>query len=280
MGAIQTVFLLKNGMIGKSGNDEFVARVTRTGSPDTLYVYDTLGNVAATALDVDGNAQVSYAGTDRISSTVTHYEEDTSNVWWRVTARAESVGGATNALTVSREQLTGFTPSLLARTVTTGADAFTTTMTRAFEPGTGIIVESSRTGAATPSVRRTLYGHELESAGPDTATLSTYDGFGRAVSLTVTNAAGTVSTSSIVYDTFGNAVTNTTAYGDLTSVTAADYDDQGRAVSRTDALGNTVETTYDSLGQTLSLFGATYPVQYAYDTASRQTELNTTRDGL
>jgi len=75
----------------------------------------------------------------------------------------------------------------------------------------------------------------------------------------------------------GNAVTNATTYGDLT---AAGYDAQGRAVSRTDALGNTVCTAYDSLGQTLSLSGATYPVAYAYDTASRQTELNTTRDGL
>ncbi|MDD4016921.1 MAG: hypothetical protein PHV28_03150, partial [Kiritimatiellae bacterium] len=71
-----------------------------------------------------------------------------------------------------------------------------------------------------------------------------------------------------------------TTYGDLTGVTAAGYDSQGRAMFWADALGNTVFTGYDSLGQTLSLSGATYPVQYAYDTVGRQTELDTTRDGL
>ncbi|MDD4018694.1 MAG: hypothetical protein PHV28_12215, partial [Kiritimatiellae bacterium] len=76
------------------------------------------------------------------------------------------------------------------------------------------------------------------------------------------------------------AVTNTTIYGDLTAVTSTGYDSQGRAMFWADALGNTVFTQYDSLGQALSLSGATYPVQYAYDSDSRQTELNTTRDGL
>ena len=76
------------------------------------------------------------------------------------------------------------------------------------------------------------------------------------------------------------AVTNTTIYGDLTAVTSTGYDSQGRAMFWADALGNTVFTGYDSLGQTLSLSGATYPVQYAYDTVGRQTELDTTRDGL
>ncbi len=40
MGDIQTVFLWKSGTIGKSGNDEAIARVSRTGSPDTLYEYE------------------------------------------------------------------------------------------------------------------------------------------------------------------------------------------------------------------------------------------------
>ena len=51
---------------------------------------------------------------------------------------------------------------------------------------------------AAPFAHRTLYGHELESAGADSAALSTYDGFGRAVSQTVTNGTGTLSTSAIV----------------------------------------------------------------------------------
>jgi len=262
------------------GASDRLVRKAEIGKPDTIYSYDEMGNLTATALDVNANGVIDYAGTDRISSTVIRYEEDASNVWWRVTSSAESAGGVTNSATEVREQLTGLSPALLGRTVSIDANAHTTTVTRAFEPGTDVIVETSRTGDAAPSVRRTLYGHEVESAGPDSAALSTDDGFGRAVSQTVTNGAGTVSTSAVVYDNLGNTVTNTTIYGDLTAVTSTGYDSQGRAVSWADALGNTVFTVYDSLGQTLSLSGATYPVQYAYDTVGRQTELDTTRDGL
>ncbi len=186
----------------------------------------------------------------------------------------------TNALTITREQLTGLSPALLSRTVTVSPDGTTTTVTHAFEPGTDIIAEIVQTGTAAPRVRRTLHGRELESVGPDAATLLAYDGFGRAVSRTVTNAAGTVSTTAVVYDTLGNAVTNETTYGSLTAVTATAYDSQGRAVSQTDALGNPVFTAYDRAENVTAQSGATYPVAYAYDTAGHMTELNTTRDGV
>jgi YD repeat-containing protein len=94
----------------------------------------------------------------------------------------------------------------------------------------------------------------------------------------VTNAAGTVSTTAVVYDTLGNAVTNETTYGNLTAVTATGYDSQGRAVSQTDALGNAVFTQYDRLGQVVGQSGATYPVAYAYDTRGRRIAMATTRD--
>jgi RHS repeat-associated protein len=263
------------------GASSRILRVSRTGQPDTLYEYEagSAGVPARTVLDVNGNGVIDDAGTDRISASIETYETDTSMIVWRVTSRSESVGGVTNALTVTREQLNGLSPALLSRTVTVSADAFTTTVARAFEPGTDVIAETSQAGTAAPRVRRTLYGRELESAGPESATLLAYDGFGRAVSRAVTNAAGTVSATAVVYDTLGNAVTNETAYGSLTAVTATAYDSQGRAVSQTDALGNAVFTTYDNLGQVLGQSGATYPVAYGYDTAGRMTALSTTRDG-
>lgn len=71
------------------------------------------------------------------------------------------------------------------------------------------------------------------------------------------------------FDTFGNTVTSTIAYENQTVVTAVDYDGKGRAVSQTDAHGGTVLSEPDSLGQTLSLSGATYPAQYVCDTQIR-----------
>jgi len=262
------------------GASDRVLRVTRTGSPDTIYVYDALGNVTATALDVDADGQVSYAGTDRISSAATRYEKDASNVWWRVSAQATACGGVTNVSSITREQLTGLSDALRSRAVMTARNGAVTTVATSFDPATSVVTETALADTTTPAVRRTLFGCELERSGADEATLSGYDGFARVVSQTVTNGIGTVSTLAVVYDTLGNAVTNTATYGNLAAVSAVAYDAQGRAVSQTDALGNAVDTAYDSLGQALSLSGATYPVTYAYDTAGRKVALSTTRDGV
>jgi len=139
-----------------SGASDRLVRVSRTGQPDTLFVYDELGNVTATAMDVDGDGQVSYSGPDRISATDTRYEEDASNVWWRVTSQSESVGIVTHSAAVVKEQVTGLSPALLSRTVTGSPDGTSTTLARAFENGTDIIVETSQTGTAAPYVRRAL----------------------------------------------------------------------------------------------------------------------------
>ncbi len=222
----------------------------------------------------------SYDGTDRISSAATRYDEDASNVWWRVSVRATACGGVTNVSSITREQLTGLSDALRSRAVITARNGAVTTVATSFDPATSVVTETALADTTTPAVRRTLFGYELERSGADEATLSGYDSFARVVSQTVTNGIGTVSTLAVVYDTLGNAVTNTATYGNLAAVSAVAYDAQGRAVSQTDALGNAVDTAYDSLGQALSLSGATYPVTYAYDTAGRKVALSTTRDGV
>ncbi len=264
------------------GASDRVIRVSRTGSPDTLYVYDDVGELAATALDVDGNGQVSHEGTDRISATVTRYEEDVSNIWWRVTSSAESVGGVTNSASEVREQLTGLSPALLSRTVTADARNVTTTVTAAMDTETHVVTETTENPLQlTPTVQMSKYGYALETQRRDSKTANVYDGFARVETQTSGTQEGfTNSVLSIVYDAVGQAVTNRMSYGPNEAVDATVYDNRGRAVSRTDALGNTVETAYDSLGQALSLSGATYPVAYVYDTAGRMTALSTTRDGV
>ena len=86
-----------------------LVRVTRSGSPDTRYVYDALGNVTATALDVDGDRQVTYAGTDRITGTDTVYEKADAD-WWRVTSSSvwnENGQNASLPVSTSRVRMTG-----------------------------------------------------------------------------------------------------------------------------------------------------------------------------
>ena len=180
----------------------------------------------------------------------------------------------------TRERLTGLSPSLLSQTVTVAPNGETTTVTRAFEPGTDIIAETATTGSAAPSVLRTLHGRTVESSDASAVTRYTYDGFGRAVSQTALSAStgATLSQTTVTFDTFGNAVTNITTYGSLTAVTSTAYDIKGRAVSQTDAFGDTTFSEFDDQGLTVALHGATYPVRYEYDTAGRKTSMRTFRN--
>jgi len=228
------------------GASDRLARVSRTGSPDTLYAYDGLGNMTTTAQDVDGDGVISEA--DAVSSTATSYAEE-NGVWRHITSSASFRGGVTNASSRTEEQLTGLSDALQSRTVTTAHNGAVTTVTKSFDPGTCVVTETSQTDSATPAVRRTLYGYTLESAGANAATLSSYDGFARVVSQTVTNWTGTVSTSAAVYDTLGNAVTNTVTYGSLMTVGGTAYDDLGQATNT--AYSNdtpAVAQTYNAAG--------------------------------
>ena len=47
----------------------------------------------------------------------------------------------------------------------------------------------------------------------------------------------------------------------------------GNQTATTDALGNTAHTEYDSAGNVIAQWGATYPVAHTYDAASRMTSM-------
>ena len=89
------------------GASDRLLRATRGGAPDTLHQYDALGDLAATALDLDGNGAIDPAGPDRITASATRYEQDASNIWWRVTAsisypETDSAAPFTNTLARTR----------------------------------------------------------------------------------------------------------------------------------------------------------------------------------
>jgi len=255
-----------------------LAHVSRTGSPDTLCVYDELGNMSATALDVDGNGQISAA--DLLNASHMNYVQD-GGEWWRVTIRAEIRNAATNSAGIVREQLTGLSPQLLSRTVSCAANGQTTTNATTLDTATHVSTTTVKTdGVATPDIRHSLYGYPVETRSSARSVSYDYDGFARVFSQTETTPDGTFvrSVGTVEYDVYGNDVTNRTTYGDLATVETSAYDSQGNATDLTDAAGNIIHSAYDSLGQPLTLSGATYPVAYAYDTARHMTDMTTYRD--
>ena len=121
--------------------------------------------------DSDGSGQVDYAGSDRISATTQTYAEDATGTWWHITTQTHSCGGVTNATTTTRTQATELSPWFLACTISVTPNGETSTVSRAFVPEMDAIVETTQRSAATPTLRRTLYGYQIETAGLGTATL-------------------------------------------------------------------------------------------------------------
>ncbi|MDD4018133.1 MAG: hypothetical protein PHV28_09320 [Kiritimatiellae bacterium] len=267
------------------GASDRIVRVSRTGSPDTLYGYDELGNETATALDVDGDGQVSHAGTDRISSTVTRYEEDTSNVWWRVTTSevwAYTNSAASVTSSVDRVRMTGLgTPAptsvsenaiLTAQRESVDWRGNVTRASTYTDAGAATVwTVTEMPGSVQPEIQKTVAGHTVSMVS-STAVTNTYayDGFGRRVSAT----DGRGNTAVTAYNELGQIAYTEDAASNRTSYA---YDASGRQNAVTDPLNNTTRTAYDSLGNVIARWGATYPVAYEYDTAGRKTAMYTYR---
>jgi YD repeat-containing protein len=81
-------------------------RAETPGQADTLYSYDSLGNVTASGLDVDANGTLDdgtlSGATDRVSTSNSSYEQDGSGDWWQV-----STSGSAGETTTTKTRLTG-----------------------------------------------------------------------------------------------------------------------------------------------------------------------------
>jgi RHS repeat-associated protein len=258
-------------------------RQARAGQPDTLYAYDPYGRPAVSALDVNGNGTIDYAGPDRVTATYETYERDASNDWWRVTASVTypdtgSPAPLTNALT--RVRLTGLglpppvTYSMLPVTshLTAQSETFTpassaplreTTFTAAAAATVWALTETP--GCAVPALRKTVAGRLAMTVSSSGVTnLFEYDALNRQTAA----IDGRGNTNSVQYNAVGQISSTADASG---ATTTYGRDTRGRATAVTDALGNTVHTAYDSAGNITAQWGAAYPVAYGYDTQNRRT---------
>ncbi|MDD2599622.1 MAG: hypothetical protein PHO37_10395 [Kiritimatiellae bacterium] len=252
---------------------------SRTGSADTLYEYNSLGEQTVTCQDVNKNGAVDYAGLDRINKIDRIYELR-SNDWWQVTYNEVWVEtNSANCITssVSRVRMTGL-----------GADTYNggvLTAQSESEDWLGNITRSSTyTDAAnattwqvtdTPistqnAFQKSIAGYPVQTISTTSVTNTfTYDGFAQQVTAT----DGRTNTTFTAYNDFGQ-VSYTQSFTNRMSYF---YDDLGRRTAVSNALGQVSHTAYNSQGQTIATWGTSYPVAYEFNTAGRMIAMATTR---
>lgn len=254
--------------------------VSRTGYADTRYDYNGMGEVIRSGLDLSGGGLLP-ASVDRI----TDYEqivEAYDGAYW-MTARTWTYHhynvDAKKLMSVTRERLTGRTPTLRSETRTWDADdnesRTTLTIDAAAKLATSTMIKP---GMATAATEVSLNGLSVSTIGHDgLAHRRTYDALGRLQSV-IDPRTGTAASYSITY------VTNTSlpfqrrdSSNRVVSTTA--YDGAGRPTFVQDADFRTARTAYNARGQLEYSWGsAGYPISYGYDTYGQMAFQRTYRD--
>ncbi len=249
--------------------------------PATRYVYDEVGNVTMSGLDVDGSGSLDAGGTDRVIGSATRFMQAESKWWQETTQVVYPVEGAGNGVTVStrREDLGGSSCGCSAQEVVErDLRGNETRSTVDITPGAKLERRLVKYPDSPTSAVEVYYNGLLVSRTSKTGVTVSYanDALGRPVSQTQASAGGARTVSSTAhYDFRGWVDSVTDAAGHKTEYL---FDEAtGRRISVKDALQQTVNTDYDVMGRPTRVWGATYPVEYSYDNFGRMTTLKTFR---
>ena len=246
-------------------------RTTRTGMADTLYVYDSFGNLAAQGQDFNNNGQLDVNSSDPITTTWKAYTQVGTD-WYEVTTTASFLSETSAVASAISQQtfrkLNGAQDvvktqssdgSMTVQTTVRQPDSKTVTVTSSSNRNTlpvtsiydnGLLISQT---SPTSSIATTYQYDDLERvywvASPEGLNLGTqYDDTSLARSRVLRQ-----------YSWTGN-----TAYvTDLTNT----YDPlSGRLSSTINRAGETTNYAYDSMGRLIRQWGSqTYPVAYAYN---------------
>lgn len=263
-----------------------VGRLVREEDPDgvtILYAYDQRGRQATTALDVNRNGLIDYAGGDRIRRTLQEFAVRTGLAVERTTTQIWETEGSDvpTVVSVAENAMDGSQSWMSVR-------GLATTATHHFDLQNGRTV--THTGPEGVTSVETYHGDRLLSArttATDGTVLSgstySYDGSGRLVG--VMDLRGRQTTYAYdAADRLNRVVTpdpdpNRAGAGYNPQTTTRSYDALGRVATVTGPDGRVVNTSYEPDGQLRRTSGdAVYPVEYTYDTQRRLKTMTTWRD--
>lgn len=243
-------------------------KTTRTGYAPIRFVYDALGNIISSGLDVNGltaNDGLVPESADRIGESDTFIEQFNS-AWWvkTISKTYPTLNSATPIITsVSRTRLTGHPANRLAETQVTDAEGNVATTTVVVDRATKTVTTTTTLpGLANAQTSIAVNGLTTSVTGNDNLTTTQqYDAFSRPWKNT-DSRNNTVTTTYYPGTTFPYTV----ADGTDTVVQTVGYDALGRVAWSQDAGLHLTRSAYNLRGQLTHQWGdATIPVSYEYD---------------
>ena len=272
-----------------------LARTTAPGQADTLNVYDELGNLILSGLDINGNGALDLAGPDRVTENQPSYwygdpglpSRSLGEGWWQVSTSMlypvdgsaapttnsvqytllSGLGGSVGAGILSSESVSQdiLGNQTVSQTVIDRGDKIVT-QTTVYPDSTNAAVSVNFNGLAEYSVSKT--GVRTDAG---------YDALARQVSSQQSSLGGLRTTGSFThYNVLGQVDWTMDAASNQTSFV---YESAtGRRVATFDAFTNGIFTAYDSWSRVIATWGATYPVGYTFDTYGRMVAMQTTRN--
>ena len=205
--------------------------------------------------------------------------EEVSNVWWKVT-REITEASHTNALTVTREQVTGLGSGIRSRVVKEVREGEKSDVTVSFDAASGLLTETKTHSQSATVVSWSYYGLETAKETENETEYTWYDAFGRPIWQDRSDGEGWHPIAFSEYDDLGDLVgkfTYTNGWDGVEETYA--YDSYGNCISKVDALGNETTFEFDAVGNLVSEDGATYPARYEYDSHGRRVAMSTNRSG-
>ena len=260
-----------------------LVKETATGMADRLYVYNDLGDLWRSGLDMNGDGELTLASSDKLQQSETVYIKEGDD-WYRSStsqvpytkdsATLSTVAQTKERLTLPagtvRDSLTVDEAGVLTRTVSTVSLAQALGEER-----------TTVSGVAGESVRVTRNGllQSTQSNTQASPTRYAYDGLGRLQ--TLSPAGGPVTSygynsNGLLELTTRRSQDNTETWAESVAYYPQGEPGAGQISSRTTS-GRTTFYSYNIRGQVLRQWGADYPVRFTYDTLGRMETLSTYR---
>lgn len=253
----------------------------------TLYIYDDLGRLYRSGLDITNNGALDLASNDRINEKLQSFESWNGAWWAREESKSYASASSSTASTMglTRKRLTGFPAGRLAEEQTTDTLGNVTTKTTDVDRATATTISTtSTTGVAQPQVEIRVAGLQVSSKNAAGLTTSTsYDSLLRPSEVTDSRGNKTKTTYITGTKLAATVIQPYISPGHASNITVATntYDTSGRLSSSTNAGGHVTYSSYTLRGQPWRTWGAAaIPVEYGYDpTYGEKTTMKTFRGG-